>query len=44
MRTLRYELKNGIIAVDDPGSSSGRTPGFDPGSRGSNPCPGTKGI
>ena len=31
-----------ILAVDDPGSSNGRTPGFGPGNRGSNPCPGTK--
>ena len=31
-----------LSSLRDPGSSNGRTPGFGPGNRGSNPCPGTK--
>ncbi len=36
------ELKQALLfSRIAPGSSNGRTPGFGPGNRGSNPCPGT---
>ena len=42
VRLTFYKKSPMILSLSIPGWSNGRTPGFGPGSRGSNPCPGTK--